>query len=34
VLEIIDNKQRKAFMLETDLNESNQIKIIYQAKPD
>lgn len=33
VLEIIDNKQRKAFMLETDLNESNAIKITYEAKP-
>lgn len=33
VLEIIDNKQRRAFMLETDLTESNLIKIMYEGKP-
>ena len=34
VLEIIDGKQRKAFMLETDLTDNNAINILYDAKPE
>lgn len=34
VLEIIDGKQRKAFMLETDLTDNNSINILYDARPD
>ena len=34
VLEIIDGKQRKAFMLETDLTDNNSINILYEAKPE
>ena len=29
VLEIIDGKKRKSFYIETDLNQNNQIKILY-----
>jgi hypothetical protein len=34
VLEIIDSRQRKSFMLETDLTENNLINIVYDPKPD
>lgn len=34
VLEIIDGKQRRAFMLETDLTDNNSINILYDAKPE
>ncbi|MEO7523696.1 MAG: hypothetical protein ABIT58_06350 [Ferruginibacter sp.] len=34
ILEIIDGRQRKSFMLETDLTENNSINILYDVKPD
>ncbi len=34
ILEIIDGRQRKSFMLETSLSENNSINILYDAKPD
>lgn len=34
VLEIIDNRQRKSFMIDTDLSQNNLINILYEAKPD
>lgn len=34
VLEIIDGRQRKSFMIETDLGNNNLINILYDAKPD
>ncbi len=34
VLEIIDGRQRRAFMLETNLDENNMIKIVYDGKGD
>jgi hypothetical protein len=33
VLEIIDGKQRKSFMIDTDLSQNNLIKISYEYKP-
>jgi len=34
VLEIIDGKKRKSFMIDTDLSKNNQVNIFYEYKPD
>jgi hypothetical protein len=34
VLEIIDGKKRKSFMIDTDLSKNNQVNIYYEFKPD
>lgn len=34
VLEIIDGKRRKSFMIDTDLNQNNLVKIFYDYRPE
>jgi hypothetical protein len=34
ILEIIDGKHRKSYMIDTNLGQNNAIKIIYDFKPE